>query len=503
MKPLQQHYKKCLLLTTACTWSVISFARVGGAGGHKSHTSHSGGSGGHGSYSGGGFSISGIIILIIIVVVVLYVKKKMGGGNMNNGANTFGGDNNFGNTNSFSGGSDVLMKGLKGGLAGGLAGALTSMIDESIGGMNKFSGNKNFPEGLNEQKIKTAFTELQNAWQQQDLSKVRKWMSDGVYQRFTAQFAMMKKLTQRNMLSNIRIHDISIADVRTDGAYQSADVAITFSMDDKFVSEKYPALNENYNGDNDTEYWTFIKRTDIAATPGADLYNTNNCPNCGASLENQLGEVSRCTSCQTLTNNAAYDWVLNEITQDEDYSHGNRLYNDGQLQTLVKNDNLFAIQRMEDIASNVFMQIMEVMSGDSNKKLERFAAPDIAQKIITQKAQQGIFVFDRLYLNEVTLSGYNTQNQKLNLVFDLTATYKRVQIGDKLKNIDNGFSEHRYQLTLSKNLTALQPAEKEIAFSYECANCGAPYDDTTKATCSYCDAPVVDEGKNWVLTEFL
>lgn len=499
MKPSKQIYTKVILLATASTWSLTSFARVGGAGGHKSHTSHSDHHS-HSSGSGGHFNLSGILVLIIIVIIVLYVKKKTGGSNNNTGMNTLGGSNMFGSGNPLGG--DTLMKGLKGGLAGGIAGALTSIIDESQGSANKSSGSKNFPEGLNEQKVRTAFMELQNAWQLQDLSKVRKWMSDGVYQRFTAQFAIMKMLTQRNMLSNIHIHDISVTDVRTDGAYQSADIAITFSMDDKFLSEKYPSLNESYNGDNDTEYWTFLKRTDAAAVSGADLYNSNNCPNCGASLENQLGEVSRCSSCQTLTNNASYDWVLNEITQDEDYSRGNRLLNDPALRELVKNDSMFAVQRMEDIASNVFMQIMEVQSGDSNKKLERFATSGVTQKIVMQKAQHGNFVFDRLYLNEVTLSQYNTNNQKLNLVFDLTATYKRVQIGDRLKTIDNGFSEHSYRLTLSKSLMALQTPEKEIAFSYECANCGAPYDDTTKATCSYCDTPVVDEGKNWVLTGF-
>ncbi|MEO6833886.1 MAG: hypothetical protein ABI169_16885, partial [Chitinophagaceae bacterium] len=330
--------------------------------------------------------------------------------------------------------------------------------------------------------------------------KVRKWMSDGVYQRFTAQFAMMKQLTQRNTLSNIRIQDISVADVRQDGVYQSADIAITFSMDDRFVSDRYPALNETYTGDTDTEYWTYIKRTDLATPPQADLYNSNNCPNCGASLENQLGEVSRCTSCQTLVNNASYDWVLNEITQDEDYEKGNSLLNDQGLKELVQHDPLFAVQRMEDIASNVFMQIMEVLSGDDNKKLSRFANETVATKILQQKQQDGVLVFDRLYLNEVTLSQYNTNEQRLNLIFDLMATYKRVAIGDKLRNIDGDFAEHRYRMTLSKDLKALQAAEKEIAFSYECANCGAPYDDTTNATCSYCDAPVVDTGKDWVLT---
>ena len=57
-------------------------------------------------------------------------------------------------------------------------------------------------------------------------------------------------------------------------------------------------------------------------------------------------------------------------------------------------------------------------------------------------------------------------------------------------------------MVLSKNLKALQTAEKETVFSYECAKCGAPYSDTTNDVCGYCSAPLIDFNRNWVLTFF-
>ncbi|XZF14278.1 TIM44-like domain-containing protein [Chitinophagaceae bacterium MMS25-I14] len=455
--------KALLLLPAAVLFHTLAaYARFGGGGGRHSgsgshsYSSHGGGFGG-GGY-GGGLPLSpGMIVLIIIVLILYFIFK-----------------------NKFASGSDG-------------------------GDRQQFmpaTPQNEFPEGLTPEKVRTAFMELQDAWQRQDLNKVRKWMSDGMYQRLTAQFDMMKKLSQRNMLSNIRIENIYLSEVKTDGAYEIADVAITFSMDDEFISEKYPSLNESFEGDGDTEYWTFIKRTDAQAPAGTDLYNTENCPNCGASLENKLGEVSRCSSCGTLTNNAAYDWILSEVSQADDYSGSNTLQHDGNLHDLTKNDPLFSIQRSEDIASNVFMQIMEVLTGDSNKKLDRFADKALAEKILQQKTAMGNFVFDRLYLNDVTLAGYNTDNNKLNLTFSLTATYQRVQAGTKLVPLDRDMTMHRFTMVLSKDIAALAKPQKEVAFSYECANCGAPYDDTTKDTCSYCDAPVVDTARNWVLTDF-
>jgi uncharacterized Zn finger protein (UPF0148 family) len=271
-------------------------------------------------------------------------------------------------------------------------------------------------------------------------------------------------------------------------------------MDDSFISDKYPQFNESFQGDEDTEYWTFIKRTDAKA--GKDLYSTNNCPNCGAPFDTKMGEISRCVGCGTLTNSGEYDWVLSEITQQDDYSPGNSMEKDATLHELTKNDSLFSVQRIEDVASNVFMQIMEVLTGDSNKKLARFADKETAARILQIKSG-GSFIFDRLYLNDVSLIDYNTNSEQLNLKFSLTATYQRVQpSGSTLRLMDSEMTTHPFSMVLSKNIKALRTPEKETVYSYECAACGAPYNDTTDDTCTYCGEPVIDLNKNWVLTDF-
>jgi len=442
-----------------------TFARAGGGGG-----GHSGGhSGGGGGYSGGsGFYSTGtggggslntgtIIIIIVVVIIYLYLKKsgKLGG-------ITGGGDD----------GDDEVQ----------------SMPDRPL------------PEGLDKEKIKSSFLSIQDAWQKKELKQVRKWVSDGVYQRFNAQFAMMNKLAQVNKLTNIKVDGIKLANAGVDGHYQTADVAVSFTMDDEFISEKYPSFNQKFRGESAMEYWTFIKRND--AQQNKNLYNDNNCPNCGAPFDVSMGEISRCSACGTLTNNASYDWVLSEITQQDDYNGGTNFSKLGELQQLTKNDNLFSVQRIEDVASNVFMQIMEVLSGAPEKKLTRFADAETTQNILAHKKELGNFIFDRLYLNDVDLVDFNTNNERLNLIFSLKATYQRVQAGEKLKLIDSDMVTKHYAIILSKNIKALQTAEKETVFSYECANCGAPFTDTTNDVCPYCSAAIIDFNRNWVLTFF-
>ena len=446
-------------------------ARAGGGGG--GHSSGGGGghsSGGSGFYSsggsgGGGSLNTGTIILIVggiilYLVVTSYMKKNKKGAAI---LSAFGeGDDD----------SDA------------------PMVDI----------NASFPEGLDKEKVSSSFLSIQDAWQAKDLKKVRKWVSDGVYQRFNAQFAMMNKLSQVNKLTNIKIDSIALANAGIDGHYQTADVAVSFRMDDEFLSDKYPSFNQKFRGESAMEYWTFIKRNDAKA--GKNLYDNNNCPNCGATFDVSMGEISRCSACGTLTNNASYDWVLSEITQQDDYNGGTNFRRLGELQELTKHDNLFSVQRIEDVASNVFMQCMEVLSGAPEKKLSRFADAETTQGILVHKKEMGDFVFDRLYLNDVDLVDFNTENERLNLIFSLKVTYQRVQAGEKLKLIDKEMITRNYTMVLSKNIKALQTAEKETVFSYECANCGAPFTDTTNDVCPYCSAAVVDFNRNWVLTSF-
>lgn len=466
MKVRSYFYRVILLLVSLGLSTAELYARAGGGGGrsrggggggyHSSSSYHGyhsygGGSGGGGSLTGGEIVL--ILVVVGIVVIFNYYKNK-----------------------------------------GGKEAGKQDYVAPSTPAAN-------FPEGLTPQKVESSFRTIQDAWQNKNLKDARKWISDGVYQRYTAQFAMMNKLSQVNKLSNIQVRGLRLAKVNTDGHYQTADVAISFRMDDRFISDKYPQFNESFAGDEATEYWTFIRRTDTNANK--DLYNTANCPNCGAPFETQMGEISRCSGCGTLTNSGAYDWVLSEITQEDDYSPHNSMVKDQQLAALTKNDSLFAVQRVEDVASNVFMQIMEVLTGDKDKKLSRFADADTAASILAVKKQSGGFIFDRLYLNDVSLVNYDTEGERLNLHFDLTATYQRVRAnGAKLELMDGDMTEHRFSMTLSKNLKALQTPEKETVYSYECPSCGAPYNDTTDDVCTYCGTPVIDLNKNWVLTGF-
>ena len=169
MKPRSKGVRIFLLILILCfiTGSAFLYARAGGAGGGRSGGSSGGG-------GGGGAIIFYIIMMLVntigpiptaIVVIVAIVLLSIFGKKMK---------------------SSSPMKNLK---------PLSRPV-ENLKGYNQFiSSNPGFSEEIFKQKVTAAFLAIQEAWTRQDLKSVRRFISDGVYQRFSTQFTMMKLLT--------------------------------------------------------------------------------------------------------------------------------------------------------------------------------------------------------------------------------------------------------------------------------------------------------------------
>ncbi len=442
-----------------------AYSRAGGGGGHS-------GGGGSGGGGGGGFGFYfllmtpfGRVILVIILVVYIYikfVKKKNAGG-----------------TDLESGSS----QGPKG---------PPKPISPAF-----FTANPGFATEEFALKVKTAFMGIQDAWMNKDLGKVRKWISDGVYQRFNAQFTMMNLLEQTNPLSNIQIKQIRIETARQEGAYSIITASVFFKMDDNFICKKNPEFNEKFIGDTATEYWTFIKKSGIAEK---DLYHNNNCPNCGYPLKDDGGQVSKCQSCETVTYLGDYDWVLCEITQEEDYERESESLtkNAPELAPLyAEKDSDFCIQLMEDKASNAIMQYFVSETTHELKYLRRFTDDALFAQLEQHINEEGTFVFNRLYLNDVSLVAMEQDNNRWMATFNIYYSSMRLtQTENGYQKIDDTVVERSLAITLAKKVGVVQGNK---LWGFECPSCGAPYTDTTVTECSYCSAKINSSDYDWVM----
>lgn len=355
--------------------------------------------------------------------------------------------------------------------------------------------NPGFDKQAFKTKVKTAFISIQDAWSQQNLSKVRNWISDGIYQRFNMQFEMMKQLEQKNFITNISINQITFVKAYVEGSYSIVTVAVDFKMDDQFISEKMKQLNQKFLGDEAIEYWTFVKKSGAIEK---DLYQNNSCPNCGNELNKNGGEISKCPSCGTITYLGDYDWVLSEITQEDDYNEDAQGINKNNLLIDLRTEEELCVQNMEDKASNAFVHYLFAKAWNKSSHFERFATDEVVQKIKQEKDEP--FIYNRVYLNRVTFSNYNSTENKHHLKFDVVYSSQRVQLNnDKVKELDSDIVTHKASLTLSRQ--GGQKISKSKLWSHECPSCAAPYTDSTSSKCGYCNEKINTTQFDWVVTE--
>jgi len=363
--------------------------------------------------------------------------------------------------------------------------------------------NRDFSQQLFLRKAETAFNGIQDAWMKQDLTAVRRWISDGVWQRFNTQFGMMRALGQTNTMSNLRIQKIFIDDIQQDGIYDIIDVGIHFTVNDNFVSARYPQLNQ-VGFLEAIEYWTFIRKSGVEEK---DIYHSNHCPSCGALLPTNMGEIARCENCGTVSTLGDYDWVLSEITQADDYANDPiKLEKTGKLTQRIRKAlgqaTDFSVQLIEDKASNAYFQIMAAIAEQKPEKMRRFVDDGLFDRLTLAINQQVPFVFNRLYLNNVTLMDYFRQNNGDNLVLSFKYTAQRVDISDgNLRYIDLGLYANNEIMILSRNVGA--GIAKGSLYAHTCPACGAPVGDTLDLKCSYCGSLLNSTQHEWIVTQIL
>lgn len=367
--------------------------------------------------------------------------------------------------------------------------------------------NPDFDELAFTQKVRSAFTEIQKAWSRQDLGPVRRYISDGVYQRFSTQFQMMKLLGQENQLSDIRIHQVFFESFEEDGDISVINVGIRASMSDRFVCRELPQLNSG-GQESFTEYWSFIRKgrkdQSIAEQRHFDMYSSNHCPKCDAPLPDNLGERGVCPYCNALVNSGEYDWVLAEITQSDDYGAEKALKRRfnilGKTRKLAAAFPDFSVQHAEDIASNAFFQITSAIARSEPVSMRRFTS-DRAYEAIAESFPPRPYVYNRIYLNYAVLIGAHEEGDSAFMHIALRYSAQRiVHEGGSMKFIDAHMVCDDRALILKRKKTS--QGKLGSALMHQCPACGAPLSDSNDTHCPYCSAVYNSGELEWVVDRY-
>ena len=176
----------------------------------------------------------------------------------------------------------------------------------SLGRLNSYDINKvkavltDFDEDKFKEKAYELYQEIQVAWMNFDKEKIRKCVTDELYNTYSAQLSTLKVKNQKNIMKDFKLLDSSIIGMEIKEKMVSLTIKMKVECYDYVVDKEGKTLRGNDRQKVIYEYaMTFNKG--ISNTP-------NKCPNCNAPLDNV--NSSKCPYCDSNIINESYDWVL-------------------------------------------------------------------------------------------------------------------------------------------------------------------------------------------------
>jgi hypothetical protein len=164
-------------------------------------------------------------------------------------------------------------------------------------------------------RVERTFAAFHASWSAQDLSGVRPYLTDNLYelQRYWVSAYQQQRL--RNVTEGARIVTVHLARVTRDRWFHAITVRVYASCLDYTTDANGAIVGGNRQKPRDySEYWTFVRGVGTKGTPRSD----GACPSCGAPLTG-VNMAGKCGACGAKVTAGEFDWVLSRIEQDEVY----------------------------------------------------------------------------------------------------------------------------------------------------------------------------------------
>jgi hypothetical protein len=166
-----------------------------------------------------------------------------------------------------------------------------------------------------EAKVALIFNEFQVAWSARDLTKMRGYLSDRLFEAQVFWVDAYKAQGLRNVTENAQIEAIELARVSRDRFFDAVTVRLWATSLDYTIADKDGRVvaGSRHRERRYSEYWTLIRSSSKKGPTRLDRV----CPNCGAPLDINMAGV--CKYCQAKVTAGDFDWVLSRIEQDAVY----------------------------------------------------------------------------------------------------------------------------------------------------------------------------------------
>ncbi len=476
------------LILAAIIFLILPAAVLARAGGGEGYSGGGGGSGGDGGGGGGGGGGGYLVYMlvrlcidypqfgipVVIVVAVVFIAGSRQGTNVYQ-------------SSVIRRGSDVIDQQSK------------NSVIASIR-----QHDPQFDEAAFCKRVADAFGKVQQAWTAQNLNTVRPFISDGVHERFSLEFAEQRDEGYRDVLQGLNIGDIRLADVFCAGVFDEVAVRIEAAAADFRV-----AISDGHHVSGSTavmpfvEVWSFLRKRGAVTDLSRLGLMEGNCPNCGASIE--MNESANCSNCKALLRSGQYDWVLSEITQESEWSASSNRQIAG-LDLLQKQDPGFDPLALEDRASVIFWRCAAADRLGKIDPVRKVAAEEFLEKY--GKTLAAVNGQPRVFIGECAVGGIHmlgfipavngTPIERALIDVRWSGTQFIVQ-PDCGRRIGGNVVAHSL-MVLGRTAGSQTDAGKSIS-SAHCPNCGAPVSSDTSNACEFCNTVLYDPSRGWILLD--
>ena len=338
------------------------------------------------------------------------------------------------------------------------------------------------------QRLQKAFTAIQSAWCKQDMEPILPFVSDGIQERFTLQLAEQRALGLRDTMPSLSVQDLTIAEVREDGAF----IVCTVSISGQVTHYKEKQDGTFHSGLRQSqsfhEYWSLIRRKGVVSKHNHTGLMEGRCPNCGDQIPR--GQQVRCPSCQALLRSGDHDWVLAEITQACDWQA--RSQSPRHVDQLRHDDPGFTVQHIEDRVSVCLYRWLLAKQGKNT--LPAIATP----ACIAAHSARDEDIIGEAAVGSVDVYGVWREDGHDHVLVAVHWNGRRMQSGN---GADLAFAERlpprRHYFHLIRAVGVRSHAE-QVVCSAHCQQCGAPHNELEATSCNYCGSVFVDQ-QQWLL----
>jgi len=366
------------------------------------------------------------------------------------------------------------------------------------------SRDPGFDEDAFTERVKTAFTKLQDAWCSQDFGTAKQFMSDGLLERFSLQVADQKDEGFRDRMDGLSILDCRVAQVESGPHFDTIHVYIrAAAVDQRVELATGEVIEGSKKAEQFAEYWSFLRK------PGAKTLEKPGliegfCPNCGSAID--IVQVNTCNACDSLLRSGQYDWVLAEITQEAEWSVQEAVSVPG-MAAMRQADEGFNIQYIEDRTSVIFWRQALAAKQGSVAPLRKMALESYCESFAQdlRPAADG----SRQYFGDCIVGSVETKAVAQAEDFDHVYVevvwegypMKVLPDGTRLKE-NQARRNSRHVLSLARRHGAETDVSSSLT-SAHCPGCGAPELESEAHECEYCGLVLNDGGRDWVLEDIL